>query len=178
MKWTACLLLAACSVDPLTAAQLYGGPGDAAVAAGAPAPAADAPAALPDARSTAPPDGAPPPPDAAPAASCRMTDLGGSVSGDVFDDCDGQPLEALVGIGGKHTCSFQGKGSFYIPGLPVGCDLWLTSKREGYHEHGETVTIKPNGNPGLRIRLRRQTPCPAPRPAGACQCTGPTCVPS
>jgi len=171
MKWLIPLVLVGCGVQPLTSAELFGGAPDAAEAGTRVAP--------PVTDAASPPSDTPAADTQPAVAECRGTNLNGSVSGDVSDDCDGSLLDALVGVGGKHTCSFSGKGSFHISGLPVGCDHFLTSIKEGYFGYGEPITIKPNGNPGLRIRLRRKGGCPGPRPdPPACSCTAATCTAS
>jgi hypothetical protein len=151
--------LAACDLSPLTRDQLFG-PRDA--------------AAPPDAAEVEPaPDALSPPPACAP----RSQD--GLFSGAVVDDCDGLPLDASVGIGGQHACTFAAKGSFQFRNLPVGCNLTVTATAAGYASHQATVLIPPRGTAGHIIRLQRlgddlcQGPTP---PAPTCRCDQPGCI--
>jgi hypothetical protein len=204
MRWLGLGLLvplAACAVEPLRSEQLYESLAtDAATvpdAGGAEAGSGDpdtGPLAAPDlaadvapADTTAPdataPDLSPPDrtPDADPDPNCDYSNLNGSISGSVWDDCNGAPLaNAQIGIAGKHTCSWDGKGSYDIPGLPVGCDKTLTSARAGFKPFAIAVHVNRNGITRADIRLERVAPCnpsePTP-PAEKCVCTDATCVP-
>jgi hypothetical protein len=182
--------LSACAVEPLRSEQLYGGRLTEDASAASDGGAADT-------RETAVEAEAPPPdtspddagadlalpdvaPDGDPDPACDYTNLNGSVSGWVVDACSGQPLDGTqVGVGGKHTCSFKGKGSFDVYMLPVGCDKTLTAARPGFKPYIATVHLKRDGNASVEIRLERMEPCdpqaPSP-PAPACVCHDPACT--
>ncbi len=153
--------LASCDVQPLSRGQLVG--------------SADAAsdAAEPEVPADAPPDG--PAPDAA----CIATSDNGLLSGLVVDLCSGQALEANVGVAGRHMCSFRDKGSFHFNGLPTGCRLTLTARKEGgYRPWAQEIVVAPDGTANVRIALERDTmsgctgPAPAPVP---CRCDLPGC---
>jgi len=196
------VLGSACNLQPLRSEQLYGAAeADAAVTDAAaedaareamtasldarpadvtaddgPPPDAAAPDLAPDA---AAPDLAPDrTPEAAPEPACDLGNVNGSVSGTVIDACNQHPLyQAQVGIAGKHTCAWVLKGSFFIPGLPVGCDLTLTSGLAGYADYVMVVHTKPNGNPNVTIALQRQGGCATEAlPAPMCSCTDNSCA--
>ena len=181
-------LLAACDLPELRRQDFELVP-DAAVPARADA-ARDTPPP-PDVLTPAP-DTLPAPPDVAPTCTptCgadQLCDQGtgtcvprngtGVFSGVVVSACDpNRHLAALVGIGGQHTCSFTGKGSFFFDGLPIGVRLTVTSKKEGFARHTEVVTIPPEGLAGHQIALMPESGCAAPEPgADACVCHEPVC---
>jgi hypothetical protein len=173
------LALGACGVQPLRSEELYpgpvnGGPGaDAAIADATPADAALADMATPDTMTA--PD-AMMIPDTAVDPSCGQGDTG-SVSGYISDACNGYPIDdAQVGIAGKHGCSWTGKGSFDLPGLPVGCERTLVIMRAGYKIWSMPILLKPTGNAGIAVRLEREGGCTTMPPAtSACTCIDGTC---
>jgi hypothetical protein len=156
----AALALAACDLAPLTRDQLFGAPD----AAGQP----DAGAATEVGT-----DG-----EAGSDPACVPRSQDGLFSGAAADDCDGSPVNASIGIGGQHACTFAAKGSFQFRGLPVGCRLTVTASAPGYASHQATVVIDPRGTSGYIIRLRRvdDPRCQAAPPAPACRCDVPGCV--
>jgi hypothetical protein len=169
----------ACGVEPLRGEQLYGPLADDARDASADVLVIDA-AEVP-APDVAPPDKTPDKTsdtDIDPA--CDYSNLNGSVSGWFVDACNGAVLDsAQVGLGGKHTCAWQGKGSFDISMLPVGCDKTLTTARAGFKPYTATIHLQRNGNPSIEIRLEREQPCdpqvPSP-PAPKCVCADAACT--
>jgi hypothetical protein len=145
-------------------------------------------AAPPDAADEAPvADAAPEAPALACAAPCSAAQFcdeltgqcaprngTGMISGQVFDDCSGDGISALVGIAGKRMCSFQGKSAFFFTQIPLG-KLKLAAWKDGYELYGLTVDVIPGGLV-KDIRLMRVGGCTAPQPADvACSCTTPTC---
>jgi hypothetical protein len=159
LPWAAVLLVTtgACDLADLTHAQLYGAVtpvGD----AGPRPPAPDAGDAAPDAH------------DAGPAIY---------VSGAVTNACTGDIIDALVGIAGRHTCSFAGKGSFFIriDDVPAGVTVTLTAAKKGYHPYSAQVVLDRSGVPH-DIALVPDPDCASnPRPATeACVCQLPSCV--
>lgn len=157
----------ACSPAPLTTDDLYGAE---------PASKPDA-AAPPDAK-LAQPDTATP--DVRPLDTDPPPRLG-VLSGTVSDRCTGEPISALVGIAGKHTCSFQGKGGFFLEGLPTDIMLTLASAAPGYRTFSKVIMIEAGGTP-FNIKLERvdeasNSSCDAPKPpTPVCVCDLPTCV--
>jgi hypothetical protein len=99
----------------------------------------------------------------------------GMLSGSVIDTCDGNGLDALVGIAGQHQCSYPLKGSFFFTGLPLG-RLNLAAAKDGYTAYSEPVEIVPGGVIH-NIRLTRKQGCSVAPAAAACTCTEPTCPP-
>jgi hypothetical protein len=181
---------AACAVDPLSSEQLYGPLGGDVIDAAADVRVAQSDTepppdiAAPDLASAevagaevAAPDVSPPDVED---VVCDADNLNGSVSGVVLDACTGKTLDSVqVGVGGKHICAFQLKGSWDISGLPVGCDKTLTSGRPGFKPYMSTIHLERNGNPGITIRLEREATCDPttpPPPAPACMCSEPGCV--
>lgn len=160
------LLAAACDMSPLTREQLFG-------------PATALPGA-PDA--TAPPDTAPPADATAPTPDTAGPAEAGPlarapVSGQVIDRCTGEPLDALVGLAGRHTCSIAGKASYFFGEVPVGVDLTLTAYKKGYQRYGRTIRVPAQGLSAEDIQLVPEGGCAGPRPATeACVCREPTCV--
>lgn len=103
----------------------------------------------------------------------------GMLSGTVRDSCGHAGIDALVGIGGRHTCSFREKGSYFFARLPVGT-LKLAATKDGYALYEATVEIVAGGN----IRDIQLTPADTaggcatlPAPPVACTCTASTCDP-
>jgi hypothetical protein len=109
----------------------------------------------------------------------RCVDRAGTshISGQVYDACSNDIIDALVGIAGQHACAYQRKGAFYFTGIPVG-PLKLSAAKEGYVVYGEPVDI-PAAGLVKDIYLMREGGCMAPRPMGPlCTCpTGETCQP-
>jgi hypothetical protein len=195
MRWRwllACVALGACGIEPLRGEELYGAraetPADAAVSDG-PRPDADrAPdvAAMADATTSdapaidvavdAPPDLSP---DGPVNPSCNEQGQNGSVSGVISDACSHAPIDdAQVGIAGKHSCAWRGKGSFDLDRLPAGCDRTLVIMRAGYRVFSLPVHIDPNGNPGIQVLLEREGGCATTPPAtSACTCVD-SCPPA
>jgi hypothetical protein len=167
------ILLLACDVTPLTRTQLFGP--DAAPAPDAVAPDVTAPDVT--AHDTSTPDTSPP--DTAPDPSCTPRSRDGLFSGAVVDVCNGAVLDANVGIGGQHLCTFAQKGSFFFSNLPVGCNLTVSVTREGYRPYYATVVIQPGGLSSYMIHLERTADpqCQGAQPIGAaCRCDVPGCV--
>jgi hypothetical protein len=112
----------------------------------------------------------------APAASVPVV-----VSGGVYSACDGQSLDALVGIAGRHTCSFLGKGSFFfrVDDVPPGVTVTLTAAKPGYRPYSAPLRLDRSGV----IHEVRLSPAEGdclsnPRPVTTtCSCSMPTCVP-
>ena len=103
----------------------------------------------------------------------------GMLSGTVRDSCGSSGIDALVGIGGRHTCSYRAKGSYFFPRLPLGT-LKLGATKEGYALYEATVEIVAGGT----IHDIQLVPADAaggcatlPAPAVACTCTASTCEP-
>ncbi|MDX2019646.1 MAG: hypothetical protein SF187_05345 [Deltaproteobacteria bacterium] len=163
-------LISACSVPPLTTEDLTGGKRDASSVV------ADAAPAKVDGPSDAgvAPDASEPRLDTAPM-------LDGVLSGIVVDACTGKAINALVGIAGKHLCSFAGKGGFYFTGLPTGIELELASAAPGYQAFGKAVVISAAGTT-VKIVLDRvdassEAPCGVPEPPEPmCSCLQPGCI--
>jgi hypothetical protein len=109
----------------------------------------------------------------------RCVDRAGTshISGQVYDLCSNDIVDALVGIAGQHACAFRAKGAYYFTGIPVG-KLKLGAARAGYVVYGEAVDIPPGGLV-KDIYMMREGGCTAPRPTGpACMCpAGETCPP-
>jgi hypothetical protein len=163
-RWIALIaLLAACDVTPLTREQLFGKHADA---------AADI-AARDVAPSDLPPEGPPPEP------ACVARSHDGLFSGAVLDACNGASLDASVGIGGQHACTFAQKGTFQFRDLPVGCNLTVAATAPGYAPHYATVMVDVAGTANYLIRLDRLSDplCQSlPPPAPACRCDVPGCI--
>jgi hypothetical protein len=187
----------ACDVRPLTARELYGataGTGGAAGTAGGAGTGGTAGAAPDGGAGAPPPDaamtetapeapglgcGAPCPADQFCddlAGQCAPRGGVGMISGQVYDDCTGKALGALVGIADHHACSYEGKGGYYFSGIPLG-KLKLGAAKEGYEVYGAVVDVVQMGTIH-DIRLVPEAGCDAPPPAGAaCSCPIATCKP-
>lgn len=102
----------------------------------------------------------------------------GMLSGTVRDSCSVSGTDALIGIGGRHTCSFKDKGSYFFARLPVGT-LKLTAAKMGYALYEATVVITAGGNiHDIQLGPVEPGGCAAvPMPPVACSCTTPTCEP-
>ena len=157
------LALGGCEMRELTSEQLWGKPD---AAAPAPAPAGDA-----DVTPPPPPDGPPP---------------GGGItvilSGVVRNKCTGEAIDALVGIAGKHTCSFTLKGSYFfrLEDLPANVRLTISAQKKGFAHFTDVLLVTPGGNT-YNIDLVPDTGTCAsnPRPESEeCVCTAPNCVKS
>jgi hypothetical protein len=115
-------------------------------------------------------------------AKCAPRTGPGILSGVVTDKCNGTPLNAIVGIAGEHQCSFQGKGSFYFPNLPL-ARLKLAAGKAGYELFSTTVDIVPGGVVRDVVLTRTGAAvgsdgCDVPRPTEeTCVCTASTCLP-
>jgi hypothetical protein len=108
---------------------------------------------------------------------CEPASHDGLLSGAVVDKCTGEYLEAQVGIAGRHTCSFVGKGSFFFRDLPTGCVLTLTSAKPGYALFVRELVVPPEGSSVLIELERAASGCTDPPPAPtACRCEQPTCM--
>ena len=105
----------------------------------------------------------------------------GVLSGTVSDRCTGEPINALVGIAGKHMCSFQGKGGFFFDGLPTNIMLTLASAAPGYRTFSKSIVVEAGGTT-FDIKLDRvdeanNSSCEAPKPpTPVCVCDLPGCV--
>lgn len=158
---TPCLalaLLAACDVTPLTHQQLFG-PSD---------------AGAPDLARTDSSDGL-----AGVDPSCVPRSHDGLFSGAVVDACTDAFLNAHVGVGGQHACTFALKGSFQFRDLPVGCQLTVSATAPGYAAQYAAVVIDPAGTAGYIIRLQRlgDPPCQGAAPSESqCICDIPGCI--
>jgi hypothetical protein len=102
----------------------------------------------------------------------------GMLSGTVIDTCTRNGLDALVGIAGRHTCSYPQKGSYFFRAVPLGT-LKLAAAKEGYALFEATIEIVPGGNiHNIEMVPAGDGGCAAlPSPAIACTCTTPTCEP-
>jgi hypothetical protein len=102
----------------------------------------------------------------------------GMLSGTVRDTCTNSGLDALVGIAGRHTCSYPQKGSYFIRAVPLGT-LKLAAAKDGYALYEATIEIVPGGNVhDIDMVPAADAACAAlPSPAVACTCTTPTCEP-
>jgi hypothetical protein len=199
------MALGACQMSPLTSEGLFGqarhdaGPTDASAANEAPTerPASDGfqvemeggtsedghDAVTVDAAE----DGAP---DAGCAASCGpgtkcdpaseqcvLVTGEGMLSGVVTDHCGGRALSALVGIAGRHQCSFSGKGAFFFSQLPLGT-LELAVAKDGYMPFAQVVEVKAGGTI-MDVSLTRAADpaCGGQAPADTgCVCEGTACT--
>lgn len=114
------------------------------------------------------------------APTCQSASRTGILSGIAVDKCTGAAVNVLVGIFGRHQCSFAGKGSLCFNNLPVHCDLTLTAGHPGYKPFFRTINIPPEGSASVKIELERAVgTCADPPPpnAGSCACnTSMTCV--
>jgi hypothetical protein len=103
-----------------------------------------------------------------------------AVSGGVYSACDGAALDALVGIAGRHTCSFRGKGSFFfrIDDLPAGVMVTLTAAKPGYRPYSVALDLDRGGVIHDVRLVPAEGDCASnPQPAtSACSCTMPSCV--
>lgn len=165
--------LSACSVPPLTAEDLTGGSVDASAARADAARASVDAVVVHDAAEPLNKDSA--------AAADTFLSGSGTLTGIVVDRCTGKHINALVGIGGQHMCSFTGKGSFFFTGLPTGVELTLASAAPGYQAFSKPLVISAMGTP-FDIALDRldadpERPCDVPEPpAPMCSCVQPGCV--
>lgn len=102
----------------------------------------------------------------------------GMLSGTVRDTCTLNGLDALVGIAGRHTCSYPQKGSYFIRAVPLGT-LKLAAAKDGYALYEATIEIVPGGNiHNIDMVPATAAGCAAlPSPPLACTCTTPTCEP-
>ena len=118
-------------------------------------------------------DGIAPGPDASDSAGAT-----GMLSGTVRDSCGSTGTDALIGIGGRHTCSYPNKGSYFFARLPVGT-LKLTAAKPGYALYDATVVIAAGGNiHDIQLGPAEPAGCAAlPVPPVACTCSTPTCEP-
>lgn len=168
---TAVAILSACSPAPLTTDQLYGETTDAGHVVDTSVPKVSLDTALPD---TAVSTDVIAPPDA-------MAAVTGFISGIVIDRCSRDQINALVGIADKHVCSFQGKGSFFITGVPADVNLTLAAGAPGYKGFSKSIVVATNGTPDEVIALTRlgattDEGCDAPKPpAPVCICDRPGC---
>jgi hypothetical protein len=102
------------------------------------------------------------------------------VSGAVYSACSGLPIDALVGIAGRHLCSFPGKGSFFfrIDDVPAGVTVTVTAAKKGYRPYSAPLTLDGLGV-SLEIILSPQegdcatNPQPSSEP---CLCQMASCV--
>lgn len=162
--------LCACNVGPLRWQDLRNGDRDAGVDA-APLTPASADAA-----------DRPCPPCAAdsycePAtATCEPKRGTGAVSGVVISACDGSGVAALVGIAGRHQCSFPSKGSFDFSALPAGTTRTLAAAAPRYKTWSEPVAITASGVANVRIELAPVEGCATPPPPPMCSCALEDCV--
>jgi hypothetical protein len=179
ISWRLCLLvalLAGCELRGLTHAQLHGQEPDAAVApADAEAPAPDVGTLPVDATSPPPVDAMASPPDAAVAR-----DLSGPeadpppvliVTGAIRTNCGG--VDAKVGAGGKHTCAFEGKGSYILrlTGLRPGNRITLTAEKPGFKPAPYTAVIELKANGTTQdVDLTYDGPCEEVRSLPKCVC--------
>jgi len=203
----ATLLAAACQMSPLTSDDLFGKTRhDAAMdaAQGSDAVAIDASPEGKDLREEAPEDAgvderdavvidaaADSSRDAGCAASCGpgtqcdpasdrcvLVNGEGMLSGVVNDHCGGRALSALVGIAGRHQCSFAGKGAFFFSQLPLGT-LELAVAKDGYLPFAAVVEVKAGGTV-MNVSLTRAADpdCAGQAPADTgCVCDGGACTP-
>jgi hypothetical protein len=102
----------------------------------------------------------------------------GMLSGTVRDTCTHNGLDALVGIAGRHVCSYPQKGSYYFRAVPLGT-LKLAAAKDGYALYEATIEIVPGGNiHDIDMVPATTGGCGAlPSPPVACTCTTPTCEP-
>ncbi len=101
----------------------------------------------------------------------------GMLGGVIMDRCTGRALSAKVGIAGRHVCSYAGKGSYFLTGLPLGT-LRLAVALEGYELVSTTVVIAPGGTVA-DVTLTPAAPltCTDPPPdAPPCTCVQPGCL--
>jgi hypothetical protein len=89
-------------------------------------------------------------------------------------------IDALVGIAGRHLCSFSGKGSFFfqIDDVPAGVTVTLTAAKKGYRPYSAPVLLDAHGvlaevklSPDQGDCASNPTPDTEP-----CSCTQPGCV--
>jgi hypothetical protein len=111
-------------------------------------------------------------------ASADLSAATGMLSGTVRSSCGGAGIDALVGIGGRHTCSYPDKGSYFFPRLPVGA-LKLTAAKAGYALYEATIVIAAGGNiHDIQLDPADPAGCgTVPAPPVACTCTTSTCEP-
>ena len=86
---------------------------------------------------------------------CVLVNGEGMLSGIVTDRCDGHSLSALVGIAGRHQCSFAGKGAYFFSQLPLGT-LELAAAKDGYMPFAQVIEVKAGGTV-LDVKLTRAT---------------------
>lgn len=196
----ALMAIAACQMSALTSEDLYGGTRrDAATDAAEGGDAPDVSDAFADGKDSrddgsdalavdAAADG---PRDAGCAASCGpgtqcdpssdrcvLVNGEGMLSGVVNDHCGGHPLSALVGIAGRHQCSFAGKGAYFFSQLPLGT-LELAVAKDGYLPFAAVVEVKAGGTV-MNVNLTRAADpdCAGQAPADTgCVCDGGACTP-
>lgn len=102
----------------------------------------------------------------------------GMLSGTVRESCGNGGTDALIGIGGRHTCSFPDKGAYFLAQLPVGT-LKLTASKAGYALYEATIVITAGGNiHDIQLGPADAGGCPTlPMPPVACTCTSSACEP-
>jgi len=108
---------------------------------------------------------------------CVLVTGEGMLSGVVTDHCGGRPLSALVGIAGRHQCSFSGKGAFFFSQLPLGT-LELAVAKDGYMPFAQVIEVKAGGTI-MDVSLTRAADpaCAGQAPADTgCVCEGTACT--
>jgi hypothetical protein len=171
--WVALLsLLAGCELRGLTHAQLHGDSPDAGSPQldATPAPAPDgampledsAPPMIVDARAD---QSAAPSLDADPASVIVIT-------GSVRTNCGS--VDAKVGAGGKHTCAYDGKGSYIlrVVGFRTGNIITITAEKPGFRPAPYSALIKLDANGTTHdIELTFDGPCEQAKLLPKCVCT-------